>query len=184
MPMSAKPASTRMLEWRQRMKSEGWRTFNIWLPGESAQALNALLKGSADSSRNTLTSILEAGIKAMSRDGVTSVEPASSGDVIRDYARKLVTAGKDMEQIRRDLARLTGRDHLSYQDVAELTGTAYKPPTLAQLHAYGCYEYFERGFGFATLARWWSEAGYPTRSGRGKWHAQTVEKFLNDPPPR
>lgn len=177
-------APKRMAEWRNRMKSEGWRTFNIWLSGEQAAALDTLLAESNDTSRNTLTAVLEAGIATMAHNAVTQSAPPSTADVIRAHARQLVAAGRDREHIRRELALLTGRDEISYPDIAELTGTEYKPPTLAELYEYGAYEFFERGFGYATLARWWTESGYPTRSGRGKWHAQTVEKFLNAPAPR
>ena len=103
-------------------------------------------------------------------------------DPLSAHACKLMTAGMSREHIRRDLARLSGRENLSYRDVAEFTGTEYTPPTMAELHAYGTHEH-EQGFSHATIARWWGEAGYPTRSGRGRWHPQTVEKFLTGSAP-
>ncbi len=179
-------ASVRMAEWRKRMKEEGWRSFNIWLPADQATALDTLLAVSKDTRRNTLTAILQAGIEALSGDRNAMTpdlappdEPLE--DVARTQARKLHAAGKDREYIKRYLVELTRRDHLNYHDIAELVGAEYEPPTLAELDAYGIHEY-ERGFNYETLARWWNKAQYPNQ-GRGRWSKQSVEQFLNSPAP-
>ena len=55
-------ASQRMAKWRQRMKAEGWKSYNVWLPADKACVLDDLVAESDTNQRETLTRTLVAGI--------------------------------------------------------------------------------------------------------------------------
>ncbi len=83
-------ASRRMAEWRQRMKAEGWKSFNIWLPADDARALDGLMDESDDSRRDTLTRTLAAGIRNDVTDDAEQTI-ADLKDTIRHLKRERVT---------------------------------------------------------------------------------------------
>ncbi len=194
-------ASTRMAEWRNRMKAEGWRTFNIWLPAEQAEALDSLIKESTDTRRNALTEVLQAGIEAMAMHHalptdesepppapVPTIDPVTgmAADetrqqvlaIYQEQAKSVLAAGGSLEAARERVTELDG-DHpnlWTLERVCALIGQIYAPPARDLLLEQGQYLY-ERGVSYRAIARSWNAQGFQPETGK-KWSGRQVESFL------
>ena len=194
-------ASTRMAEWRNRMKAEGWRTFNIWLPAEAAEALDEIINESTDTRRNTLTKVLQAGIEAMAKHNavasaeseqetapVPTIDPVTgmAADetrqqvlaIYQEQATSVLAAGGSLEAARERVTELDG-DHpnlWTLERVCALIGQIYAPPARDLLLEQGQYLY-DRGLSYQAIARSWNAQGFKPETGK-KWSGKQIESFL------
>ena len=153
--------SARMAAWRKRMKEEGWRSINIWLPPESADALDTVLAAVDGSRRNTLTVTLQAGIEAMKGERNAVTKKVSKG-----------VAEQECKPVK------SNRNEVTQQDKNERV--AYRNRMLLELETLR-----QDHLSFKQIADVWNSKNRPTLSGRGKWDPRNLhrlyKKYLSTP---